>query len=203
MTVYYYRGVPIAAPLTIESNEPFFFSDTLNLSQARVSQAAQRWELSFNVMFKGEEGDYLASLLTARNNAEVMVMPQLNSSNRNTTANAVLSVDTPQGAEVTDISVTTSEDGTIIPAGSFVQFTNHDKIYAVTSTLTLSSSGSNILSIYPGLVAPIDVTVGVLHPGSDDKPMLAYYTTFETLKGVTYEDGILINPGLISIIEAL
>lgn len=200
--LYTYRGVPIVAPLTIKSNEPYFFSDTLSLRQERVSQAAQRWELSFNANFKGEEGEYFASLISAGNDIETMVMPQLLPSLKNTSAVETLLVTAFESADSDTVMVSSTEAGETIAAGSFITFDNHHKVYMVKSTHVTSLTGAT-LSIYPRLTEPVSSDTVVYHPNSEDKPMLDYYTTMETLRGVTYDDGIMVNPGLISIIEVL
>jgi len=43
----------------------------------------------------------------------------------------------------------------------------------------------------------------VYHAGSSVKPNLQYYRDLETLQGITYEDGVLVNPGTIKLLEAL
>jgi hypothetical protein len=73
---YYFEGAPIAAPMSIRSNEPYFDSDSLSLRNFKVSSGAQRWELSFSIIDRDNIDRLLIGALT-RNISHTMVMPQL------------------------------------------------------------------------------------------------------------------------------
>jgi len=200
MTVYYFEGSPIVAPLTIESNEPVFAVDTINLKQQRASQGAQRWELSFQIQTKDIEEDYFVSIVTGATAAKTMTMPQLLSVDKKTT---VTNAGTTTAANVAASSVTVnfSQFG-FLPKGSFVKFANHNKIYMVTSNVN-TIIGSVSVPIYPTLRSALTLNTSMYHPKSTVKPTFQYYRDLETLQGITYEDGVLVNPGTIKLIEAL
>lgn len=202
MTVYYFEGSPIVAPLTIESNEPVFAVDSINLKQQRASQGAQRWELSFQIQTKEIEDDYFIAMVTSASTAKTMVMPQLLSTdkkvNLSTSNGAVTSA---AAIAATSVTINFSYDG-LLPKGSFIKFANHSKIYTVTSNVVTSLLGVSV-PIYPSLRAAVPSTTAVNHPKSSTKPMFQYYRDLETLQGITYEDGIIVNPGTIKLIEAL
>jgi hypothetical protein len=374
MTVYYFEGSPIVAPLTIESNEPVFAVDTINLKQQRASQGAQRWELSFQIQTRDIEEDYFVSMVTNASTAKSMTMPQLLSVDKKTTlpitgvasaANAGASSITvnfpsdnsfsfsedfsnaywtktrttvtpdailaPSGYQVADaliddltastthvigrsmsfvagttytismyvkqlanrnlridfpsalfgavssvavfnsatgavlsvsagttatsvdrgngwyqVSITktavTTGSGTVnffltsgtatsysgdgasgvyiwgaqftttaglqpytiyfLPKGSFIKFSNHNKIYMTTNNIE-TPGGSVTLQLYPTLRSNVTANTSLYHPGSSIKPTLQYYRDLETLQGITYEDGVIVNPGTIKLIEAL
>jgi len=374
MTVYYFEGSPIVAPLTIESNEPVFAVDTINLKQQRASQGAQRWELSFQVQTRDIEENYFVDIVSMANQANTMVMPQLLSVDKKTTlpitgvaaaanagassvsvnfpsdngfsftedfsnaywtktratvtpdatlaptgyqvadaliddltastthvvgrsvtfvagvsytisiyvkqlanrnirldfptalfggvssvgvfnsaTGAVLSVSAGTTATSVDrgngwyqVSITktavTSGSGTVnffltsgtatsysgdgvsgvyiwgaqlattsglqpytvyfLPKGSFIKFSNHSKIYMTTTNIE-TPGGSVTLQLYPTLRANVTANTSVFHPGSSTKPTLQYYRDIDTLQGIIYEDGVIMNPGTIKIIEAL
>ena len=200
MTVYYFEGSPIVAPLTIESNEPIFASDTISLKQQRASQGAQRWELSFQIQTKDIEEDYFVAMVTGITQAKTMTMPQLLSVDKKVTvtANGVPSA-TAIGAST--VSIGFNQTG-FLPKGSFIKFSNHSKLYMVTSNITTSINPVSV-PIYPSLRVAVTTSHLVYHPGSTIKPALSYYRDLETLQGITYEDGVLVNPGTIKLIEAL
>lgn len=203
MTVYYYKGVPIVAPLTIESNEPLFVADMLNLKQERVSQAAQRWELTFGAQFRDSEGDYFAEVLSGISVAKEMIMPQLVSVDKRITSSVTPTVDgaAAGGAATVNLDIA-AETGTIIPAGTFIKFSNHNKIYAILETIT-TNGGTVAASIYPRLTDPVPDNALVYHANTSTKPTLKYYVSVDNIQGVVYEDGLMINPGMINLLEAL
>ncbi len=201
MTVYYFEGSPIVAPLTIESNEPVFVADTVNLKQQRASQSAQRWELSFQIQTKDIEEDYFVGIVTNINTAKTMVMPQLLAVDKKVTVTTNGSANaTSAGASTITVNFSAAER--LLPKGSFIKFSNHSKIYMVTANVTTQTTPVSV-SIYPELKQTISAGTTVYHPGSSIKPTLQYYRDLETLQGITYEDGVLINPGTIRLIEAL
>lgn len=203
MPLYYYEGVPIVAPLTIESNEPFFSSDTLNLNNQRVSQGVQRWELSFNILFKDDEQDFLINSVANNATFKTMIMPQLRPVDSKVTAVATLTVSAAAAANQASKNVTSSESGTLVPRGSFIKFANHKKLYMLKNDVITNGGVAVNAQLYPRLTTAVAAATACQHPGSTIKPVLSYYTSVESLKGITYEDGVLVNPGLISIIEAI
>jgi hypothetical protein len=201
MTVYYFEGSPIVAPLTIESNEPVFVADTVNLRQQRASQGAQRWELSFQIQTKDIEEDYFVGIVTGINTAKTMVMPQLFSVDKKVTVTNNGSANSAS-AGASAVLINFSIANRLLPKGSFIKFADHSKIYMVTSNVTTQTTPVSV-SIYPELRQNISISTTVYHPGSSIKPTLQYYRDLETLQGITYEDGVLVNPGTIKLIEAL
>jgi hypothetical protein len=200
MTVYYFEGSPIVAPLTIASNEPVFSSDTISLRQQRASQGAQRWELSFQIQTRDIEEDYFVAMITGINDAKSMIMPQLLAVDNKVTV-------TSQGTSAAaaenafSVSINFNQIG-FLPKGSFISFSNHSKLYMVTNNIQTTSSNVSV-PIYPSLRAGVTSGTTVFHPGSTIKPSLQYYRDLETLQGITYEDGVLVNPGTIKLLEAL
>jgi hypothetical protein len=189
------------APLTIESNEPIFVADSVSLKQQRASQGAQRWELSFGIQMTGNEGDFLVGLVTGLSQAKTMVMPQLVSTDNKVTATNT-GVPSATAAGQSSVLINFSQIGGVLPKGSFIKFSNHAKIYMVTNAVTTSTSAVSV-SIYPSLRTAVTTTHSVYHPGSSTKPLFQYYRDMETLQGLIYEDGIMVNPGTIKLIEAL
>jgi hypothetical protein len=195
MSVYYFNGAQILAPLTIESNEPIFDVDTVSLSKQRASQGAQRWELSFDTaMTNTTEADMLVGMVTGIATSGTMVMPQLPSVDLANTASATLSVSVNAAAESSTVTVVS--DG-VISKGSFVKFSNHDKLYMVTADV---AAGTAPVSIYPSLRSAVS-TSHTLKTGPS--VILTYYRNVDNLRGIQFTDGVLSSVGVVSLVEAI
>lgn len=194
MTNYYFKGSPIVAPLTVTSEEPAFVGDSISLRRTVASQKSQRWRLTFSVQPDIEKaGALFVDAVTTANDKSTMTMPQLVDVAKNLSVNGASL--TASGA-AGDGSVTITGTAGTIPAGTFIQFSDHDKIYVVTADF---SSGS--MSVFPTLRQA--VSGSVYYPGFSTEPTLSYWKDEEEVKGVTYEDGILAGLYQLSILEAL
>jgi hypothetical protein len=222
---YNYAGCPIVAPLSITSNQPVFVNEAINLSQVRVSQEAQRWELTFSIVTNDAEADFLVDTVSTFDSVGQFEFPQLNSVNKRVTATLTPTLTSSVSAGATSVPV--SDPGGLIPKGSFVKFSNHDKVYLVTSdllaagtlqifpTLRANLPGSSLTvdstdvtadsgvitadsSILPDAVPPIFVN----HPGVQGVT-LTHYQSETRLPGVVYEDGILASVNGVTLVEAL
>jgi len=202
MPVYYFEGSPIVAPFTIESNEPTFVSDTISLKQQSVSQGAQRWELKFQIQTRDIEENYFVSMVSKATEARSMIMPQLISVDSRVTCTVQgVSVNLYEAGE-SAIQVSFSQTGKLVPKGSFIKFANHSKIYLITNDVN-TNGGTSTVTIFPTLRTSVGTGTIMYHPGSPSKPTISYYQSKDTIKGITYEDGILVNPGTIKLVEAL
>jgi hypothetical protein len=193
-------GVLIArfvAPMSVVSNQPAFISDTISLKRQVSSQNVQRWEIVTRVEPSNSSADFLLhSVINGYDNVVDIQMPQVYRSNDNkTTSTSIISVSANATKGQTTISIS-NNNGTLAK-GEFIKFQNHDKVYLVTSTLA-SSSGS--ITIYPRL--NFDVSSGTPMLYGSSTILKARYDT-NTILGITYEDGILSDPGTIGFIEAL
>jgi len=202
MKVYYYQGYPIAAPLTFQSNEPAFTSDSVSLKHQRVSQGAQRWELEFGIQYSGLENYLFTAITSTFNTVGTMTMPQLIAVDNTATTTVNLSVASNYSAGVSFITATTVNDGEFLPRGSFIQFSNHPKIYMVKSGLFAHTTPTGI-SIYPNLQVPITTSETILVPGSSSPPQYNYYEDRQNLQGLTYTDGLIFSIDKVRLIEAL
>ena len=192
---HYYKGAKILAPLSITSNEPVYDVDTVSLSKQRATQGAQRWEIAFTTATSdATEADMLVGVISGITTAETMVMPQLPSVARLNTAGVslVISVNASGGAS----TVTVVSDG-IISKGSFIKFSNHDKVYLVTADVAV---GTVPVSIYPSLRSAV-TTAHTMKTGASVP--LSYYRDVSNLRGLTFTDGILSSTGTINLIEAI
>lgn len=192
---YTFNGATILAPLSITSNQPIYETDTVSLSKQRASQGAQRWELSFaTVTSESTEADMLVGMITGLATTSTMIMPQIPSVVKGNTAGVSLVISAGVAAGLS--SVTVVSDG-IIKKGSFIKFSNHDKLYMVTADV---AAGTVPVSIYPSLRTAVAIT-DTLKTGSST--VLTYYRNIDSTQGLKFTDGILSSAGSISLSEAI
>lgn len=196
---YYYNGAAILAPLKITSNEPTFEMTTVSLKTQRASQGAQRWELSFaTATSAATEADAILGAIEGITTADTMIMPQLPSVVAANTAGVSLVISANVAAGLS--AVTIVSDG-IISKGSFIKFSNHNKLYMVTADVAASVASAPVsVAIYPALRSAV-TTSDTLKTGSS--VVLTYYRSIDNAMGITFTDGLLSNAGSISLIEAL
>jgi hypothetical protein len=195
MSVYYFNGAQILAPLSIISNEPVYDVDTVSLSKQRASQGAQRWEISFNTVTTSEtEADMLIGMITGIATAQTMIMPQLPSVDVANTVGSGRAITTNISAGGS--SVTVNLNG-VLSKGSFIKFSNHSKIYMVTATV---NSGITPVLIYPSLRSSVTTSHTML---TGTGVLLNYYRDIDNSRGISFDDGILSSTGIVSLVEAL
>jgi hypothetical protein len=201
MSVYYYNGSQILAPLRIESNEPVYSTDSISLKQLRASQGAQRWELSFNVLTNDNAADLLLGAIDEVDSSRSMTMPQLKEvSDKNTLVFDTSLVAVAAAGGGSSVTVSKTSNSGLLPRGSFVKFSNHDKVYIVKQDVDFFGIGNTTISIYPALASALTVGNSIVMGDSVD---FTYYRSVDDVTGITYMDGILADPGRITLIEAL
>ena len=192
---YTFNGASILAPFKITSNQPIYETDTVSLSKQRASQGAQRWELTFTTATSdATEADMLVGMITGLATASTMTMPQIPSAAKGNTAGVSLVISVAAAAGLS--AVTVVSDG-IIKKGSFIKFSNHDKIYMVTADV---SAGTAPVSIYPSFRTSVAIT-DTFQTGPS--AILTYYRDIDSTQGLTFTDGLLSNAGSISLTEAI
>ena len=201
---YYYNGQKILAPVTFLSNEPVYFTESVSLKQDRTSQGNQRWELEFDTLDREGGVDLLLGLLDERKNVATMIMPNLKEVDDVLTLSGTISANASAAKGVNTLKATTSGGSTgLIPKGVFIKFANHDKVYMVRTAVDITTLGSGIefdLDIYPELHAAVPISTAA-NVGSGC--VLTYYRDVDSLSGITFDDGILMNSGRVRLIEAL
>jgi hypothetical protein len=185
-----------AAPMSVLSNQPAFVSDTLSLKRQVSSQNVQRWEIVTRIEPSNSSADFLLhSVINGYDNVFDIQMPQIYRFSKNgttTTSIPVTTANSNPGASSININ---TNNGTIVK-GEFIKFQNHDKVYLVTQDL----NGTGQLQIYPKLLKAVPTGVPVLYGNST---ILKARYDLNTMLGITYEDGILSDPGTIGLIEAI
>lgn len=189
------NGVVIArfvVPMTFRSNRPSFSSDTLSLKRNTLKRAAQRWELETRLEPLHGGANELFAHMVEHGDTEVftIIAPQ-----NPGVVKARTSVSAPVGvgAKGANQVVVTGNVG-VIPRGTMIKFANHGKLYMTRNTL----NGDGALGIYPEL----RLAVNGEFKHRDDVVMNCLYDT-DVIKGMQFEDGILMDNGTIKIIERL
>jgi len=161
MAYYLFDKYPYTTPLEIGSNEKSLLSESLNLRRSGARTFAQRYELAITVLDTNStlNADLFANWLTYGATIPFSIkMPQhLWTENELSGSNVVLQ----SAASIGDNTVTIESSFPFnIPAGRFITFGNHTKVYALKSTCK-SSVNSSIheatLQIFPPLVYAIDL----------------------------------------------
>jgi len=201
MSVYYYEGAKILAPLTITSNEPMFDVDTVSLKKQRATQNAQRWEVSFGVIAEpSTQVDLFISSVDNLDTVTTMIMPQLTEVDKlNTLTHTSTAVDGSYSAGVNVVGISAATTTGLLPKGSFIKFSNHGKVYVTTSDTTFTSGSANV-NIYPSLRTSI-TSSDFVRTGSEC--LFTYLRSIDQQTGITFTDGVLASVGTIDLIEAL
>jgi hypothetical protein len=207
---YYFKGAQILAPYTIVSNQPIYETESVSLAKQRASQGVQRWEISFDTLATADnEADLLLGVIENLATADTMVMPQLPSVEKGTDASTQLTL--TLGAAVGDTSARVTSDG-FVKKGAFFKFSNHTKLYMLTSEIEVSESVDQVTGVitrtdleqsftfYPPLKTTI-TTAHTMDTGADAQ--FSYYRDIDNQAGITFQDGILSSTGAVSLIEAI
>jgi len=191
-------------PLTVKSNQPIFVTDALNLKRQVTRRAAQRWEISANLEPLSYGANDLFALFAEKGHSETIDVriPQ-NYGSRLERATQTHTPSVSVGA-VNATALTISNNSFKIPKGTFVKFKTavgttpplgHSKIYVTTSELT---AGSGTLNIFPPLRTSAQGTLLTM-----DNIVMPCYIDTDTVAGMTYQDGILMDLGVIKLVEAI
>jgi hypothetical protein len=188
--------VRFAAPMAVTSNQPVFVADTMSLKRQVLSQGAQRWEISTNLEPSNTSADFLIhSVTNGYDQVFDIQMPQVYKRGGSTDSATLITVNSSTAVNTTDLIVTSN--GTL-SSGNFIKFSNHDKVYLVTNTVT--SGSSSLMKIFPSLRKPIPGNTFIIV--RNNVTMKARYDASTTL-GISYVDGVLSDPGTVSFIEAI
>jgi len=185
------------APMSMTSNHPVIMSDTLSLKRTGARRTAQRWEITTSLMPQTIDANVLMSVLIEAsfvNKVDVLVPQNYGVTLKRTSA---MTPGSPpngtgpiHGSQVTFNNVTG-----LIPRGTFIKFSTHSKIYMLLEDVTTGVSAK----LYPPLRANI-TNVPFTH--GDDVVMGCLFDT-DTVIGMAYTDGILMDVGTVKLIEKL
>lgn len=200
---YFYKGLPIQTPLSIVSNRQAYEVETLSLKRTTFLTDAQRWELSFSVLTNGNEAQIFAAHTVDYYKRETMIMPQLVSVLKTFSFVGTLRSSASHAAgSDTVVCASSSQTGTaVIPAGTFITFAGHSKVYVTTAPVTFGNNATGVnLEIFPNLVESVGNNELV---NFGDNCLLTYKRDLSSGQGISFADGILSSPGAIKLIESL
>ena len=182
-----------ATPLTLRSNKPMYGSESLSLSRRPVGRTAQRWELDTRLVPQSYDAEELFVNLVVNGHHEpvYITVPQNYGAERKLIKS--LTQPTAQGSVNTSLITVSGNTGTL-PKGTLIKFTGLDKVYMLTN----ERQGNGTVGIYPELRA--DVSAGTAFQYTTDVIMTCYYDT-ETISGMVYVDGILMDVGTVRLVE--
>lgn len=187
-----------AAPLSIINNAPAFMSDVISLKRVVTSQKVQRWEIETHIVPTNNTFEFASHVFRNNNDLRIFVrMPQIYNLGRdNAGVNFNSNVLTTSNSRVKgDSQVGISGVGTVpIFTGEFFKFDSHSKVY-----YAYSASASSI-SFYPPLVHDVPSGDNIFH--GDRCTMEARYDGNKSSQ-ITFSDGILLDPGSVTLIEAI
>jgi len=187
------------APLTVRSNQPTTLSDTLSLKRVISQKTAQRWEVEAGLEPLSSGANALFAHLVTKGYYSVIniLMPQNYGVMLKLPATPPV-INTTALASAGSSQVTIGNSTTIIPVGCFVKFASHAKIYMVTTADVAASVGST-MNIYPPLRSDVASGSALIYK---DITMPCYMET-DSVRGMTYSDGILMDLGTIKLVEAI
>jgi hypothetical protein len=181
---YRFQGARIVAPVTFETDEILFVNNTLAVRQERISLFGQRWKVTFEV-----EPEPNANIL-------VHMLPRLAATfefNVPQPDNPLLfEALTGSTTGVANAGVTGFGTAAVLPAGRFIRFANHNKVYMVTGY------NAGVATVYPSLEAAIPS--GTSFSYGNNVNMRVFYDESQ-VRGITFNDGVLSSPGTITLIE--
>ena len=179
-----------STPLTVKSNHPVFVSDTLSLSRKVSRRTAQRWEIEARLEPLSLTAQDLFVNIASKGYSETVfvVMPQNYGAVQARTASGTPTLVGTKGQPSGTISGLTG----LIPKGTFIKATGHDKIYMTTADRT----GDGSISIYPDFVSDINALIQW-----EDNVIMSCLYDIGTISGMTYTDGILMDVGVIKLVE--
>ena len=181
-----------STPMSVTSNRPVFVSDALNLKRYTESLYSQRWEIEtvLEPLSTTHANKLMTEIVTKGHSSPGKAIFPQNVAVRHLRKNTTTLVGAVGTMGTNTLSLPDSE---LIPAGTFVQLSNHSKIYMVTADYTTGD-----MQIYPNLVEDV---VGDLQ--CDDAIEFDFYFETTTVRGMVYMDGILMDMGTIKLVEKL
>jgi hypothetical protein len=183
--------VKFATPMQVISNQPVFGSDSISLKRYTHSQGVQRWEIKTSLEPSNHGYEFFVhSVVNGYNEIFDIRMPQVYRG-EGVYSNSGWTASGSAGA----FSVSASGSGTL-KKGEFIRFVGsggHNKVNMVTA----DCSGGT-LNIFPRLKENVS---GAIENG-DNVNFKARYDP-STILGMSYQNGILGDPGTVTFLEAI
>jgi hypothetical protein len=184
MSFYTFQGARIVAPVSFETDELLLVNNTLTMKQQRMTLPGQRWRVSFRVQPQ-PNANILVHMLPRLVTSFDFTVPQPDNPKLFSALTGNVTAAASAGATGFQTSAT-------VPAGRFIKFNNHNKVYMV-----LSQQGTAV-TLYPALQATLATTNTFTY--GNNVLMKTYYDD-EQVRGITFENGLLSDPGVIMLVE--
>lgn len=179
------------APIAIINNAPSFSQDSMSLKRTTSSQGVQRWELSASLApTVGDAEQMLHSVNYGHHGVFPVRMPQV-AKLECTKAAITVNGNFAAGSDLINITGATK-----LVKGEFINIGLDKKVYLVKSP---GSAGIGV-QVYPPLRK---TTVNGATINTDKRVTLYVRYNSDVQLGITYVDGILADPGTVSLIEAI
>jgi hypothetical protein len=195
------------APLSIISNQPVSSSDTIRLRRILSDVRAQRWEIQTRLapksVLEGSHPFLARSVYNGYSNKLPVRPPQperlpgIPPLVELATTYAIGPPTYLQGARQIYLDNSLTPEGTYLP-GDFINIQDTGATYSKLHLVVSRSQFS--LFIYPGLLRKM---TSVLTIRAGRRARGYFYIDQDTKLGVTYIDGILADPGQITLVEAI
>lgn len=203
---YLWKGHPIAAPITFESDRDVWTVEKLDKSIDRGASNAQRWKINFAVTVNQKEEDIFLLMATGMEEKHSMVMPSLNGVreralklNGSLPSETMIDLATSTVLNASNITVNSASNYTL-PKGTFIRIGVEPKVYMVTADVALQSGSTSVIPVFPNIkrVSFSDTVVRTF-----DNVIFTYYLDDTMVQGITYSDGVLTGIDRIQTIEAI
>jgi hypothetical protein len=206
-----------AVPMTVNSNQPVFSTDTLSLHRRTTVRGAQRWEISSNVEILRETAAGLfAHLVEKGHHTPINVLIPQNigviENMREAYEDPIpryIGISQRQNSADGKATISLQNHTVELLAGTFVQFITYNssgvidpvqdtKVYMLTRPVT---ANNNIAYVYPQLRKT--GTVGSQSKMYYTGVKMPCYYDMDTIQGMVYQDGLLMDMGTVKLVEAL
>ena len=193
-----FLGYQYVTPVSVNSNQPHFTTDTLNLKRTSAVSTAQRWEMEVQ-LGPDSTGTLQAALQAHRtvNGFHTAFDIPIYQHHGLVASRGVQSIDVNVATPVNSNTVEVMSQAPVtIPAGYYIKFSNHSKVYLVTETFTLNDPTPANISIFPRLREAVTTTDTL---ETDGIMMRAKYDVSDLI-GYTYTRGI-VTRATVSVVE--
>jgi hypothetical protein len=185
MSIYYFQGAAIAAPISFESESLTFSNKTLSLAEDRIAFPYQRFAFTFATQ-SGSPLTLFTHLTESLSISFLFNVPQLDGATK----------------VIGDWTTTTASDASVgsntlsivgeVPVGRFIRFATHKKLYLATG-----QTGTT-LTVFPALVAPVVSGTDLLF--GDNVQATVLYDSAQ-VQSISFDNGVLSSPGSIKLVE--
>ncbi len=150
---------PAPRSIDVESVEPTLVSISSNLRRQARSRGGQRWifKCSFPPMERSDFDPIFAFSVAQRGQFETFnfVPKTIGTSRGQSSENPILNAGFATGLDAVTVDGLTQSTSNILRSGDFIKFSNHTKVYMVTSDVSSNASGVATINFAPKLESAV------------------------------------------------